>query len=319
MSIVSILVPIYNVEKYIKRCLISLFEQNFSSIEYVFVNDASTDNSMNILYQTINDYPERISQVKIVNHECNRGLAATRRTAVENATSPFILHVDSDDYIDVNLVSLMYDKILTNGADVVVGDIVIEYPHKQTKLKAVSCGDKWNYLSMMLTRKVPCNIWGKLFRRDIVIDNSIFAHEGINQGEDYQVTPRIIYYAQKICYAEVSYYYNQKNELSYTKNMTTLGIYNIIKAQEVLNAFFQSKREISKDIIEESCIYNKLTLISVAKYDEYPIIASLYSDIDYGKYDFKIGHKIVLKLLKKRQFRLVYSIIFTFKVLFRWK
>ena len=77
---ISIIIPIYKTEKYIERCAISLFEQTLKSIEYIFVNDCTPDNSIQILKNVLKRYPNRISDTKIINHEFNRGLAAARNT-----------------------------------------------------------------------------------------------------------------------------------------------------------------------------------------------------------------------------------------------
>ena len=87
---VSILVPIYGVEKYIERCVRSLFEQSFTDIEYIFVNDCTKDSSMVILNKLIKEYEEKKGSIKIINHEKNGGLAASRITALKNATGEFI-------------------------------------------------------------------------------------------------------------------------------------------------------------------------------------------------------------------------------------
>lgn len=96
---VSILVPIYGVEQYIERCAKSLFEQTYSEIEYVFVNDCTKDDSIGVLNRVLEKFPQRKLQVRIINHEKNKGLGAARRTAILNANGDYILHVDSDDYI----------------------------------------------------------------------------------------------------------------------------------------------------------------------------------------------------------------------------
>ena len=96
---VSILVPIYGVEHYIEQCARSLFEQSYSDIEYIFVNDCTPDSSMDILKQVLSIYPNRKSQVRIIEHEHNQGLGAARLTATKAATGEAVMHVDSDDYI----------------------------------------------------------------------------------------------------------------------------------------------------------------------------------------------------------------------------
>ena len=104
---VSILVPIYGTEKYIEKCARSLFEQTYDNIEYIFVNDCTKDASVEILKKTIEDYPQRKSQVTIISHNTNRGLAASRLTAFEHSTGAYLWCVDSDDYADVQAVSII--------------------------------------------------------------------------------------------------------------------------------------------------------------------------------------------------------------------
>ena len=97
---VSILVPIYGVEKYIERCARLLFEQTYENIEYVFVNDCTKDRSLDILKNVIEQYVLRKPHITIVDNERNLGLAGTRNVAMARATGDFVIHVDSDDYIE---------------------------------------------------------------------------------------------------------------------------------------------------------------------------------------------------------------------------
>ena len=102
---VSVLVPVYKVEKYIGRCSKYLFEQTYENLEYIFVDDKSPDRSIEILLQILNNYPQRKPQVRIIHHKKNLGLACARNTAVNNATGDFVIHVDSDDYIDRDTIT----------------------------------------------------------------------------------------------------------------------------------------------------------------------------------------------------------------------
>lgn len=110
MITVSICVPVYGVERYIERCARSVFEQTYDNIEYIFVDDCSPDHSIDILKNVIEEYPARKPNVRIVRHEHNRGLAAARNTAIDNAGGDFVLHIDSDDYIPSDYVSLLATK-----------------------------------------------------------------------------------------------------------------------------------------------------------------------------------------------------------------
>lgn len=116
---VSILVPVYGVEQYIEKCAISLFEQTYSDIEYVFVNDCTKDDSISVLKRVLEKYPQRMQQVRIINHEKNMGLGAARRTAILNANGDYILHVDSDDYIAENAVEVFIKEAYNSNADIV--------------------------------------------------------------------------------------------------------------------------------------------------------------------------------------------------------
>ena len=98
---VSILVPIYRVENYIERCAVSILNQSYDDLEIIFVDVCSPDNSMQVLNQVIKKYPKRISQIKIIKHNENKGLAEARKTAVNAATGQYVFHLDSDDYLEL--------------------------------------------------------------------------------------------------------------------------------------------------------------------------------------------------------------------------
>ena len=108
MPKISVIIPVYNVEKYIERCVRSLFEQTLGEIEYIFVDDCTPDGSIAILRRIIEDYPERKPFVSIISHEQNKGLAIARRTGVNAACGEYVAFCDSDDWVDTN----MYEKLL---------------------------------------------------------------------------------------------------------------------------------------------------------------------------------------------------------------
>ena len=110
--VVSILVPIYGVEKYIARCVESLFGQTYDNIDYVFVDDCTPDNSITVLKNVLSNYPNRKDSVRIIRHKKNQGLAVTRNTAVAVAKGEFLMHVDSDDWIELNTVELCVKKMI---------------------------------------------------------------------------------------------------------------------------------------------------------------------------------------------------------------
>ena len=122
---VSIIVPIYNVEKYIEKCATTLLEQDYNNIEYIFVNDCSPDRSMKILKDIIEKYPNRKDDIKIINNIKNSGSSLTRKYGLDASTGKYILFVDSDDWIDIDMVSKMYNAAESNNADIVCCEIIM--------------------------------------------------------------------------------------------------------------------------------------------------------------------------------------------------
>ena len=118
---VSILVPVYGVEKYIGQCAETLFGQTYDDIEYVFVDDCTPDNSIQVLRQVLSAYPQRTKQVSIIRHDHNRGLGAARKTAFEASSGEFVMNVDSDDYLAPDAVEKLVARQQQTGADLVEG------------------------------------------------------------------------------------------------------------------------------------------------------------------------------------------------------
>ncbi len=108
--LVSILVPVYGVEKHIERCAKSLFDQTYSNLEFIFVNDTSPDKSVLMLQSVIKKYPKKNKHITIFHHTKNLGLAATRNTLIANCSGEFVFHVDSDDWLEPNTIELFVKK-----------------------------------------------------------------------------------------------------------------------------------------------------------------------------------------------------------------
>lgn len=111
---VSIIVPVYNVEKYIDRCLNSLVNQTLKEIEIIIVNDNTPDNSMKIC----EEYAKRDNRIKIYNKEQNEGLGLTRNYGIKKANGEYIAFVDSDDYVDNDFYEKLYNKIIKTNSDI---------------------------------------------------------------------------------------------------------------------------------------------------------------------------------------------------------
>lgn len=243
--LVSILVPIYGVEKYIARCAHSLFCQTYDNIEYVFVNDCTKDNSISILSSIIKDYPNRKNNIKIITHETNKGLAGARVTALNNANGDYILHVDSDDYITLDAVEKLVNAAKFSNADIIDapfynvsddGDIIsTNIPYKGTKI---------DYLHLLVSRTGLVNnqIWGKLIKTELYINNNINAIEGIDYGEDYCVFPRLLVNGEKYEIDDAIYYYNKGNTNSYRHTINEKNFVSYLSAEKVVYEYCKASK-----------------------------------------------------------------------------
>ena len=218
---VSICVPVYGVEKYIERCARSLFEQTYKNIEYVFINDSTKDNSILILNKILLEYPYRVSQVRIINHSQNKGLAASRNTAVDNSTGDYLMHVDSDDWIESDTVENCVKEVMKRDYDLVFFDGTVFRNNYFEYMNIPMNISRNDLLVNVLSFNARHNIWGVLIKRQLYVKNNVHAIEGCNMGEDFQVLPLLLYYSDNIFSIGKSLYnYDRRNVQSITYNFS---------------------------------------------------------------------------------------------------
>lgn len=211
--LLSIVVPIYGVEKYIEQCARSLFEQTYSNIEYVFVNDCTQDSSMDVLFSVLADYPHREHQVKVIHHTENMGLAKTRYDGLLAAKGDFITSCDSDDWLEINTCEVLVNKAKNENADIVV----YGYHHYYNETKVI------NYSTFYLTSSGPLSdlFFGRLnpcihtclFKR-FFIDTDLIHTPAADMAEDLVFTVQLFYNAERISFLNLPLYYYRQNEKS---------------------------------------------------------------------------------------------------------
>lgn len=278
MEKVSLLIPVYGVEKYIEKCACSLFEQTYGNIEFIFVDDCTKDRSMEVLQDTLDRYPLRKSQVKIVRHKENRGLAAARNTALDQVSGIYLMHVDSDDYLEKNAVELLIGKAMATQADIVVCDSNTVYEHKVSRSFCKLPVSKEEYIKSMLVKSIPASIWGKLFSTRFYRSSGIRSVEGLNHGEDYVTVPRLIFWASRIVKLDAALYnYVQYNQGAYTKNITRKSVDDIVWADKILTDFFIPFPEY-KEVLIRMKARSKLSLLKMGSIKIYDYVTSAFPD-----------------------------------------
>ena len=170
---VSVCIPIFNVEAYIERCAISLFEQTYNNIELVFVNDCSPDRSLELLNGVITRYSNQTRSVVLLNNNKNCGIATVRNLAVRCARGEFVFFVDSDDFLETDAIEIMVSKQLATGADIVSSNYYKTYTRGETPYMESVPKEIEKLRIAALNRSVPVHIWGRLIRRSLFIDNNV--------------------------------------------------------------------------------------------------------------------------------------------------
>lgn len=223
MPKVSVLVPVYGVEKYIERCARSLFEQTLDDIEFIFVDDCTPDRSVEILKSIIEEYRLRFAEkkyaVRIVKMPTNSGQAAVRRQAIQLATGDYIIHCDSDDWVDVTMYEKMYNKAIEKNADVVVCDFCRTdgEDKRDINIGAHTMSIKTFILNCLFQRD-HWSLWNKLFRRTTYYKEIHYPTGAL--GEDMVLCLQLLNKCNSMVYVRESLYNYYFNPGSITKKKT---------------------------------------------------------------------------------------------------
>ena len=283
MEKVTLIVPVYNSENYIGKCLDSILEQTYTNFEIMVVNDGSKDNSQDIINKYKEKYPDKIIAIE----QENRGVARTRNESIKKANGNYIMFVDNDDYLDKDYIETFMKYAEEEDYDIVLGGY--RRPDSKGKIiKQTSLKDtEWSKL--MITAP-----WAKVYKKQYLIENNIEFFEG-NLGEDVYFNLKAMLLSDKIKiidYIGYNWYFNNQSVSNTTqKNIKNLQVYellnscynmlkqaNLINGQklEIIKTYFtryivwlisfSTKRLTYKDISEE---YDKLFKWLEEKFPDY--------------------------------------------------
>lgn len=273
MTKLSIIVPVYNVEKYLPKCLESLIKQTLKDIEIICVNDGSMDNSLAIL----KEFASKDSRIRIIDNQ-HQGVAKTRNTGIEQSTGEYIGFVDSDDYIDIDFFEKLYNSATKSNSDIAIASILkhknffniynAKYTKEETAItiqdKIKLCEDKKHFFFYA---------WNKIYHSGFIKENNIKFSEG-QIYEDVMFAIKALYYSNKIIsvYGTKYHYIEHENSLTKYKDKTGEKEQDLVKAYSELQEFCNSK---NIEIPERLNYYTK---------KNFGFILNLYK----GKYQSKI-------------------------------
>jgi glycosyltransferase involved in cell wall biosynthesis len=208
---VSVIVPVYNVEKYLEKCLNSILSQTFNDFECILVDDASPDNCPELC----DEYAKIDNRIKIIHNNINIGSSLSRKVGFDLAGGDYILFVDSDDWIEKDMLEKMYNAAVSYGFDIVCCDFYRNKDDSYTYEKQdLDCIDNFNNLGFVNC----CAVWNKLFLKEILLKVSFPTY---GKYEDRVITQQALYYAKKpgkIAYPLYHYNFNQESITNNTAN-----------------------------------------------------------------------------------------------------
>lgn len=271
--LISLIIPIYNTEKYLEECLFSISEQSYRNIEIILINDGSTDRSLDIA----SNFAKKDNRAILISQE-NSGVASARNNGIAHATGDYIIHADSDDVLPNNAIALLCESAILENSDIVLGDYIIE---KKKKLKRINLnfnGDQNSLLTEILTGEQQGSLWNKLIRRSLY--NLVIFEPGINFTEDKLFLARLLARANniKISYINQPVYIYRHRSGSYTTTFSNKSLADISSTTDIL--CFELKHLYSSVFLEH--LKRQIQVLKIINTNKAPndraILDEIYSD-----------------------------------------
>lgn len=248
---ISVIIPCYNVENYIEKCVDSILNQSYKKLEIILVDDCSTDNT----YKIIKGYEKKYDNITVIKNEKNSGAGYSRNNALKIAKYDLISFIDSDDYLDDNYYEEMIKTMKKDKADVVVCDIYIKYENVEgTDIRSYACAnknDKFSYIHNGLAAS-PCN---KIFKKEDILKYPF--PEGI-MNEDIATVLPILIDAKKITYTPEAYYNYIQRKNSVQNSGLNEKRFDLFKSMDILMDRVKHNKTTEKYL--KSIVFNQITL-----------------------------------------------------------
>lgn len=311
LPLISIVVPAYNCEKYIGRCIQSILNQTYTNFELIIIDDGSTDNTSEICRKFL-QIDNRIIYLK----KKNGGVSSARNKGIAIAKGIYISFIDSDDYLDSDFIQnfgLEYNRVI----DILSQGCVSEYNEKEAVINKFSkhgVVDKTSFMESMIETWLFTPPWGKLFSSKIIRDNNIFFNEKFSYAEDRIFNVYFLLKAKTFKLSDkIGYHYTHENPNALTKkNIKPEIIYDyVIEFRNILNLLLD---DINLDLLCEikakhsyiysfiGCVLDKVNSNDYSKEDKVKFLESLDSDIIHEASSYKslpLKYKIVAFVLSR--------------------
>ena len=258
MPKVSVIIPIYNAQDYLERCLDSVCNQTLKDIEIICVNDASTDKSIDIL----NKYAQRYQNMKVIDCKINGGESVARNIGMENATGEYLGFVDNDDEIDVDFYEKLYNKATEKNADISKGDVhIVDYDQKETYGNLNKKIRENNEILFF-----AYHWWTAIFKTSIIKDNHIEFIPKYPLGGDVLFLNKVVLASNSIALVDDAFYHYYRREnsgdskiLTFEKITSVLYCHEMIVDNVLQFPMFKSFSQAELDFLFTWCLNAALT------------------------------------------------------------
>lgn len=214
MSMVSIIVPIYNIEEYIRECIDSILAQTYPDFELILVDDGSPDNCGRIC----DEYAEKDVRIKVI-HKENGGLTSARNAGLSVAKGDWIMHVDGDDWIEPDMIESLIEAAKATEADLVFGDFMKYGPYAGNYKLPTWSIDKKDSMSRYIAYTWT-TIWGSIAKRSLYTEHYLKSPDGVSYCEDFHLIVRLCHFAKKIVNVHRPFYHYRYRPTSIMSNMS---------------------------------------------------------------------------------------------------
>mgnify|MGYP004701132369 CR=1 FL=1 len=243
--LVSLIIPVYNVEGYLRKALESVEKQTFKNFETIIVNDGSTDASLNI----INEFVEKNPNFHVISQK-NSGLSAARNTGLNASRGEYIAFMDSDDYINPDFISVLYEACVKNNADIACCNFNLYYPSRNLRVYMPFTCMPGIYSKSKALKKLILDLglhyfsWNKLCKRSLFFENNIKFYD--MYFEDIATSPRLFYHANKVVVSGKALYNYTNRETSILNTINVAKVNDFIRSLGVMRNFFEKQNDYKK-------------------------------------------------------------------------
>lgn len=231
---VSVVIPVYNASKTLDRCIDSLLTQG-DSIQYIFVNDCSTDDSLKVIECRVKEIENKNCHVSIISNKKNSGVAYSRNIGLDLCMGEYVYWVDADDYLERNSISMMYDTAKEKDLDVVGCNFYLTFNSRERAMSIPKVSSGLEAFESICYGQMKWNLWLFMTRKSIIDNNNIRFIDNANMGEDMMFISRVFINSKNIfVVSNFLYHYIRNNSDAMTQNYSMDNIKQVDKNLDIL-------------------------------------------------------------------------------------